>query len=63
MREAQMQLGHENMRMTEHYIRSRRGRKSPQLARKPIGYVQSEDGIEIFQVESRPNHRDWKLAV
>ncbi len=27
MREAQMQLGHENMRMTEHYVRSRKGEK------------------------------------
>jgi integrase len=27
MREAQMQLGHENMSMTEHYVRSRRGQK------------------------------------
>lgn len=27
MREAQMQLGHENMSMTEHYIRQRRGQK------------------------------------
>ena len=27
MREAQMQLGHESMRMTEHYVRLRRGQK------------------------------------
>ena len=27
MREAQMQLGHNSMAMTEHYVRDRRGQK------------------------------------